>query len=63
MDLKGRIEQMQDFLSSLSKDLSKAGKGNKSAAQRVRTRTISFSKIAKSYRKESMSEEKKTPGQ
>jgi hypothetical protein len=61
MDLKNRIDQMQKFLNLLSKDLSKASKGNKTASQRVRTGTISFSKMAKSFRKESVKEEKKTP--
>jgi len=41
------------------KDLIKAEKGNKTAAQRVRTGTIKFEKVAKKYRKESMKSVKK----
>jgi hypothetical protein len=42
------------MLGLISKDLNKAEKGNKAAAQRVRTGSIKFAKVAKIYRKESI---------
>jgi len=41
------------------RDLHKANKGNRAAAQRVRTGTIKLEKCAKMYRKESVAAEKK----
>jgi hypothetical protein len=61
MALRDTINQMHQFLSTLGKDLAKASKGNKTAAQRVRTNSINLGKIAKKYRKESVAQEKKKP--
>lgn len=58
MGLKETIQDMHDLLSPIIKDLNKVGRGNKAAAQRVRTRTIKLEKIAKRFRKESVSAEK-----
>lgn len=60
MALRGTIEQLKDLIQSIQYDLDKVGKGNKTAAQRVRTNTITFAKTAKIYRKESISEFKKS---
>lgn len=46
------------MLSRISHDLQKAENGNKAAAQRVRTTTVRFEKLAKTYRKESIHNEK-----
>jgi len=56
MALKTTVEHLKRYLSEISHDLEKAGRGNKAAAQRVRTNTIKFAKLAKQYRKESISE-------
>lgn len=45
---------MEEMLSGLMRDLKKACKGNKTAAQRVRANTIKFAKLSKVYRKESL---------
>ncbi len=54
MAIKDTIKKMHTLLNQLSKDLIKAEKGNKAAAQRTRTGSIKFGKIAKQYRKESV---------
>ena len=54
MNLQGTIKTMHGMLDVIAKDLTKAEKGNKAAAQRVRTGSISFAKVAKIYRKESI---------
>ena len=59
MALKDSIKKMHTLLNQLSKDLSKAEKGNKAAAQRTRTASIQFAKIAKQFRKESVQAHKK----
>ncbi len=56
MALKTTIEHLKKLLHEISHDLEKAGRGNKAAAQRVRTNTIKFAKTAKAYRKESIKE-------
>ena len=58
MALKDTIVQVRELLSEMSCDLEKAVKGNKMAAQRVRTASIVFAKVAKIYRKESIAAEK-----
>lgn len=58
MSLKDTVHRMKEHLAHISKDLEKAGKGNKAASQRVRTGTIKFAKIAKTFRKESVMAEK-----
>ena len=58
MGLKETVHQMHHLLAVLTKDLSKVGNGTKAAAQRVRTGSIKFQKIAKAFRKESVHAEK-----
>lgn len=58
MCLKETIQEMHALLESVLKSLSKATNGNKAASQRVRTGTIKLEKLAKKYRKESVSAEK-----
>ena len=62
MALKNTIKKMEILLAQLTVDLVKAEKGNKAAAQRVRTLSIQFAKVAKVYRKESMQNKKATAG-
>jgi DNA-binding protein H-NS len=60
MALKETVERMQQILNGIARDLHKADqKGNKTAAQRVRTATIKLEKIGKTYRKESIAAERK----
>lgn len=58
MALHQTIEKMKEYLSHIDKDLDKGMKGNKAAAQRARTLSIRFAKIAKLFRKESIAWEK-----
>lgn len=58
MSLKDTSKQLKTILDSVNSDLEKADKGNKAAAQRVRTGTIKLEKVAKVYRKESVKAEK-----
>lgn len=59
MGLKETVIHLRQILTNMHRDLDKAGRGNCTAAQRVRTNSIKFAKIAKTYRKESMAEQKK----
>ena len=43
---------------SVAKDLQKVNRGNKAAAQRVRVGTIKLERVAKLFRKESVTAEK-----
>jgi len=63
MSLKDTFKQMRELLSDITLDLDKSENGNKAASQRVRTGTVRLEKLAKLYRKESISSEKKTKGQ
>lgn len=58
MALQKTIDEMRGLLDHITRDLEKAEKGNKAASQRVRTGTVQLEKIAKTYRKESIHEEK-----
>ena len=58
MGLKETVEQLEKYLIAISKDLTKATRGNKAASQRVRTGSIKFERLAKTYRKESVKAEK-----
>lgn len=58
MALTDTMNQLSELLSDLTKDLAKAFRGNKAASQRVRTGTIKLERIAKQFRKESVSAEK-----
>lgn len=59
MSLKETVHTMKKQLGEICRDLDKSLKGNKAAAQRVRTCTIKLAKVAKIYRKESIAAEKK----
>ena len=59
MALKDTTNKIKNLLSEITSDLEKAERGNKAAAQRVRTGTICLEKTAKLYRKESIAVEKK----
>lgn len=58
MALKDTTHHMGKLLEELSEDLPKAVNGNRTAAQRVRTKTIQLAKVAKIFRKESILAEK-----
>lgn len=60
MALKNTINTMRDLLEEMCGDLTKAESGNRAAAQRVRTSSIKFAKVSKTYRKESIAEERKS---
>ena len=62
MALKNTIKEVYELLAHITHDLEKSEKGNKAAAQRVRTSTIKLEKLAKVYRKESIAEDKKPKG-
>ena len=62
MALKDTVNSMKKVLEEICHDLDKSGNGNKAASQRVRVNTIKFAKVAKNYRKESVSAEKKGGG-
>lgn len=54
MALKESIHLMKDLMHKMNADLEKTVKGNKTAAQRVRTSSVQFVKVAKMFRKESV---------
>lgn len=58
MSLKHTIMEMYKLLDKIKLNLTKAEKGNKTAAQRTRMLTIQFAKCAKNFRKESVIAEK-----
>jgi hypothetical protein len=58
MALKDTINVIRQHLIDLSHNLEKAAKGNRAAAQRVRTESIKFARTAKLFRKESVTAEK-----
>lgn len=59
MALKHTLDQMKKLLQEIHRDLEKSERGNRAAAQRARTCSIKFAKVAKLYRKESIAEAKK----
>jgi hypothetical protein len=63
MSLSNTFKQMKELLHHITVDLEKSENGNKAASQRVRTGTVKLEKVAKLYRKESISSEKKNKGQ
>lgn len=63
MSFKDTTKHLRDLLTNIASDLEKAEGGNKAASQRVRTATVKLEKVAKAFRKESISNEKKTQGQ
>lgn len=62
MSIKDTYKQLRDLLSNVVSDLEKSENGNKAASQRVRTGTVKLEKLAKLFRKESISFEKKNKG-
>jgi hypothetical protein len=58
MSLTETINHLNHLLATLSRDMTKVIRGNKAAAQRVRTGTIRLEKVAKLFRKESIKAEK-----
>lgn len=58
MSLEKTIQELRELLNRCSSDLQKTEKGNRAAAQRVRTGTVRLEKVAKRFRKESVAEEK-----
>lgn len=63
MSLKDTFKHLKDLLVNITADLEKSENGNKAASQRVRTGTVRLEKVAKLFRKESISSEKKNKGQ
>lgn len=62
MALSSTVQSMQELLAQIVVNLEKANRGNKAAAQRVRTGTVKLEKTAKIYRKESVAAEKASVG-
>lgn len=58
MSFTETMGELHHLLTQLLKDLDKTARGNKTAAQRVRTGTIKLEKIGKIFRKESVLAEK-----
>ena len=58
MSLKDTMQRLNVLLVAIIKDLGKVQKGNRAAAQRVRVGTIRLEKLAKIFRKESVTAEK-----
>ena len=58
MPLSDVVDQLTHLLQSISRDIPKVVRGNKTAAQRVRTATIRLEKVGKLFRKESLRAEK-----
>jgi hypothetical protein len=52
-------EELAELLAALLEDVPKAMRGNKTAAQRIRTKSVKFAKVAKIWRKESLDMERK----
>jgi hypothetical protein len=59
MAFNDTMKKLEAVLTNVTKDLEKVKKGNKSAAQRVRVRTIELEKVAKDFRKESLDKKQK----
>lgn len=62
MSFPKTTDELVVLLQGILADVPKAIKGNKTAAQRIRTRTITFSKVAKDWRKLSLQQGKKKKG-
>ena len=58
MALKETIQHLDTLLTNVVKDLIKVHRGNRAAAQRVRVGTIQLERVAKVFRRESVSAEK-----
>ncbi|MBI3508383.1 MAG: hypothetical protein HY069_01925 [Chlamydiia bacterium] len=53
------IHYLNTLLTNLSRDMLKVQRGNKAAAQRVRVGTIRLEKVARDFRRESLTAEKR----
>ena len=58
MALSETMSKLELLLLSIIKDLPKVNRGNRTAAQRVRVKTIHIEKVAKDFLKESVAAEK-----
>lgn len=58
MPLSDVVDQLTALLEAISRDIPKMGRGNKTAAQRMRTATVRLEKVGKLFRKESLRAEK-----
>lgn len=58
MSLRDTMNSINQHINAIARDLTKVVKGNKAAAQRVRTATIRLEKVSKLFRKESVAAEK-----
>ncbi len=58
MVLNDILDQLTALLQGVLRDLPKVQRGNKTAAQRVRTATVKLEKVSKRFRKESLRTEK-----
>ena len=63
MSIKETYKHLKELVAHIATDLEKSENGNKAASQRVRTGTVKLEKVAKLFRKESITHEKKTKGQ
>ena len=52
-------EELVNLLQTILQDVPKMLKGNKTAAQRIRTKTVKIAKVSKIWRKESLDQERK----
>ncbi len=52
-------EELVDLLQTILEDVPKMLRGNKTAAQRIRTKTVKITKVSKIWRKESLDQERK----
>lgn len=59
MSLAAATQDLEDIINDILKDIPKFQKGNKTAAQRVRTATIRLAKLSKEWRRLSLASEKK----
>lgn len=53
--------EMLLLLEEILHDIPKALKGNKTAAQRIRSKTVRFTKVSKEWRRKSLDLERKKP--
>ena len=58
MSYEKTTDNLVDLMENVLKDVPKALKGNKTAAQRIRTKTVELAKVSKEWRKLSLENEK-----
>ncbi len=59
MGYEKTTDSLVGLMEEVLRDVPKAMKGNKTAAQRIRTRTVELSKLSKEWRRLSLEQEKK----